>query len=338
MSNVFGAFGGGGSNEYLRKCSITLGSGGNALDLSQLRCRFNITMAINGFRNELYLRVTNLNPSTAAPFLQGEHQPVTVSAGYQTGQYGQIFSGDTTWVVNGRENPTDTMLTVIAHDGGGAHIKAAINKTFPAGSTPNDHLNAALKAMSPFGISRGYIGPDLSQPKYPRAYTYLGMAWQLLERVALTKQAVWTIQQGKIQMLKQNGDNVPGSPFVLNTNTGLIGMPTQEIGQIMARCLINPAIVPGSQVQIAQSLIQPLVLEDQLKIQGQNSYVIPAGVQATAADGIYDVFAIDVEGDTRGLPWYYDLHLKNPNTTTGTVAGQSFTPTPGNSVNFPQPQ
>ena len=282
-------------------------------------------MAQVGRRNPLYLRVTNLNPSTAAPLLKSEHQPITVSAGYEDGPYGQIFSGDTTWVVNGRENPTDTMLTVIAHDGGQAHTKAAINKTFHAGSTPMDRLNAAVQAMSPFGISKGYIGPDLSSPQYPRSDTYLGMAWQLLERVALSKQATWSIQQGKIVMLKQSGDNIPGSPFVLNTNTGLIGMPTQEIGQVLARCLINPGIIVGSQVQLAQGLIQPFLLQQQLA-QGQTDFVVPVGVQATAADGIYEVFAIDVEGDTRGQEWYYDLHLKLPGSTTP------------QSVQYPAPQ
>jgi hypothetical protein len=321
------------SDMYLRRCSIVLGSGGNALELSQLRCRFNITMAVNGKRNELYLRVTNLNPSTAAPFLQSPHQPITVSAGYQSGQYGQIFSGDTTWVVSGRENPTDTMLTVVAHDGGAGHVKAAVNKQFPAGSTPQDRFNAALQAMSPFNISKGYVGPDLSSPKYPRSDTYLGMAWQLLERVAQSKQAVWNIQQGKIQMLKQSGDNVPGSPVVLNTNTGLIGMPSQEIDQVLARCLINPSIVVGSQVQIAQGLVQPLVIVDN-GAQVTGTSIIPPGVQAIAADGIYTVFAIDVEGDTRGMPWYYDLHLMNPNNASGTVQGQTFGGSQGASVQF----
>jgi hypothetical protein len=118
---------------------------------------------------------------------------------------------------------------------------------------------------------------------------------------------------------------LPGAPFVLNTNTGLIGMPTQEIGQVLARCLINPSIRPGSLVQIAQGLIQPLVIQQDLPNGPQNQgYVIPVGLQAIAADGIYLVFAIDVSGDTRGLEWYYDLHLRLPGATNTTEISKKF--------------
>jgi hypothetical protein len=311
------------SGLYGRRCSVSINGG--ALELSTLRCRFQIHMATVGLRTPLYLRVTNLSPQTVAPFLAKEHQPITISAGYQNGQYGVIFSGDITQSVSGRENPTDTLLSVVAHDGGEAHIAAAVNKTFPAGSTPNDLMNAALAAMAPYGVTKGYVGPDMSQPQYPRAQTFFGMAWELMEHVAATMKSTWSIQQGKAQFIKTNGDNLPGAPFVLNTNTGLIGMPTQEIGQVLARCLINPSIRPGSLVQIAQGLIQPLVIQQDLPNGPQNQgYVIPVGLQAIAADGIYLVFAIDVSGDTRGLEWYYDLHLRLPGATNTTEISKKF--------------
>lgn len=296
---------------FIRKVSVTLGGAGGTLDVSTFRCRFNILQIQKGQPGQLYLKVTNLAPSTVQPFLKQEYQKVDISAGYQDGPYGQVFSGDIVQALSGRETQTDTLLTVIAHDGGQARTRSAVNKSLAAGSTPQDHVDQAIKAMAPFGITKGYIGPDLSTPKYPRSVMLYGMAWEILERVARSKQATWSVQQGKMQMIKKEGDNLPGGIIVLNSQTGLIGMPTREIGSIWARCLINPAIKPGVQVQINQSLINqaPRPLSD--------TGIVQPGVFAdTTADGIYTVFQVEYDADTRGLPWYQDLHMLAPGATT----------------------
>jgi hypothetical protein len=291
---------------YIRKCSITLGSASlGTLDVSNFRCRFSILQMQMLQPNQLYLKVTNLAPSTVQPFLQKEYQTVQISAGYQDGPYGQVFSGDIVQALSGRETQTDTLLTVIAHDAGQARTRAAVNKSLAAGSTPMDHVDEALKAMAPFGVTKGYIGPDLSTPKYPRSVMLYGMAWEILERVARSKQATCSFQQGVMQMIKKQGDHLPGGVIVLNSQSGLIGMPTREIGAVWARCLINPAIKPGVQVQINQALInqQPRPLNP---IGGG---VVPNVYADTTADGIYTVFQVEYDADTRGLPWYQDLHM-----------------------------
>ena len=301
---------------YPRKCSILIGS--NNLDLSVLRCRFQINAYQVGDAGMAYCRVTNHAKSTAAPLLVQANMPFQISAGYEDGPYGVIFKGQTTQVIDGRETPTDTMLTIVAHDAGYEKTAAAVNTTIPAGSTPKDHVNAAVKSMGG-NVSQGYIGPDLSTPKYPRAVTLYAMASEILEKVARMKGATWSIQQGKMQMIAQANDSLPGGPVKLNSLTGMIGMPTQEIGGILARSLINPNIKIGGQVEINQaSITQALGQIDPVtgQLQYQNGASNPFLPDITA-DGVYVVFAMDIIGDTRGDPWYMDIRCSKASQVAG---------------------
>jgi hypothetical protein len=164
-------------------------------------------------------------------------------------------------------------------------------------------------------IAMGYLDPALKlfQPVFPRAVTLYGMARDVLLNVAKSKQANVSYQQGQVQMLGLN-NSMPGSAVVLNTDTGLVGMPTQTMGGILARALINPSIKINTQVQIAQALVQGA----QIPI-GPGGQQVPVQIPDIAADGFYKVLGIDFDGDTRGNPWYMDLTC---------IDGRGFTPTP----------
>jgi hypothetical protein len=289
--------------QYLRYCTVTA-DGVGSIDVSTLRCRFNISQWTMQTPNILKLQVSNMLPATARQFVQKEYKHIQVDAGYLDG-HGIIFQGDIKQAIYGRESPTDTLLTVYAADGDHAHNYATVNTTFPPGSTPQQHLNAAVSAMSPMGVTQGYIGVDLSTPVYSRAVTLFGMARDVIANIAKSKQATTSYQQEKVTMVPYNG-SAPGSAITLNSSTGLIGMPTQTIKGIFARCLINPAIKVHSQVQINQKDIQGAYAP--ITVQGDQT-ITQAQLPSIAADGLYTVYRIDVDGDTRGNPWYQDLQM-----------------------------
>jgi hypothetical protein len=75
---------------------------------------------------------------------------------------------------------------------------------------------------------------------------------------------------------------------MLNSNTGLIGMPTQEIGGVMCRSLINPNIVwAGGLVQINQGDVQGLLRGVQPT--GESNTSIKTLVGQIATDGLFRV-------------------------------------------------
>jgi baseplate hub protein gp41 len=290
--------------QYLRFCQITADGGAGTIDVSTLRCRFRISQGTMITPSILKLEVSNILPSTGQQFANKEYAHIKIDAGYQDG-HGIIFQGNIVQAIYGRESPTDTLLTVYAADGDHAHNYATVNTTFPPGSTPQQHFNAAIQAMQPFGISQGFVGVDLSTPTYSRAVTLFGMARDVLSNIAKFKQATVSYQQEQVTMV-QNGKSAPGGAIVLNSNTGLIGIPTQTIQGILARCLINPSIKVHTQVQINQFDINGGAAA--INVAGDTS-IGQAQLAHIAADGLYTVYKVDVDGDTRGNPWYQDLAM-----------------------------
>ena len=114
-----------------------------------------------------------------------------------------------------------------------------------------------------------------------------------------------------------------GGAIELNTNTGLIGMPTLTLGGVLARSLINPQIKVGGSIHIDQSLVQGLL--PQVNEQGEAlPYETGTGDQVSvAADGMYTVRRIDYHGDTRGNPWYMDILALQPNLNTSETQAAS---------------
>lgn len=298
----------------------TFGIQGVGVQDTGLRVRFQIKLFASVSLNLATVKITNPLPQTAHGFVSTPDQPITIDAGYQD-SHGVIFKGTIRQAVYGRDNPTDTVLTLYCTDGDIGHNYGVVNKSLPQGSTPHDHVQHAVQSMS--GVSLGFIDPALqiAQPKYPKSVQLYGMARDVLDRIARLKKANWSIQQGQVEIVGYNNTK-PGGPIVLNTNTGLIGMPTQEIGGIMARSLINPSIKINTSVQIAQSLVQGAQYtpgpDGSIAVSQQT-------IPYVSADGVYKVLGITYDGDSRGNPWYMDLTCIAPATIAG-AAGAGIVP------------
>lgn len=228
-----------------------------------LRVRFLVKKGVELGFNTAFIRVTNPNPSTARSLVQLVAQPelnppITIDAGYED-NHGVIFHGQIKQAIYGRESPTDTLLQLVCSTFDMEYNHGVINKSLAAGSTMMDHFNQAITAMaavSQTSIGVGYIDPalNISQPVYPKSVQLFGMARNTLWRIARSKQANVFDDQDKIHLLGY-ANTMPGSPVVLNSQTGLVGMPTLDAGGLMARSLLNPSIRIGCVVQIAQSQI-----------------------------------------------------------------------------------
>ena len=278
-----------------------------------LRVQFKIEKMRMGTPGVAHVTVTNLSDRTANALAKLE-APVILSGGYLDNS-GLLFTGTVNQYIKGRESPTDKTFQIFARDTGtvsDGHVQAVVSKALAKGSTPLDHFNAIADAFAPYGIKKGFAPADvLSRLKYPRGVSLFGMAKDLMRDLALSNQSSWSIQDGTVQMLSINAQPQTG-PFVLNSATGLIGIPTQTSDGIMVRCLINPKIsllAGHNYIQVDQKLIQ-----QQAQSQAFTGDVSNAQIPVIATDGIYEVVYIEVTGDTRGVPWYMDLTCKAANT------------------------
>ncbi len=71
--------------------------------------------------------------------------------------------------------------------------------------------------------------------------TLFGHARDVLANIAKTKNASVSYQNEQVTIVPKGG-SAPGGAIVLNSTTGMIGMPSQSIGGIFARCLERAAL------------------------------------------------------------------------------------------------
>lgn len=295
------------TEQWIRSCSLEIEGGGKKLTVSDLRVRFSIKQGTTQSPDTAIIVITNLAEATAQKIQDAAAkkttQMVTLTAGYQTAP-GVIFKGNIQESRKGRENPTDTILTIWAASGDAGYNFAVVNKTLAKGSTPQDHHNALMEAFRPFGILPGYVPTELmTQFKNPRGVPLFGMARDHMRKLAASLGCSWSITDDKLDLVPI-GKAKPGSTTVINAETGMVGMPMQTTAGVVVKCLINPTLRPKQTIKLDNKSIQ-LASYDQSYTGAGNNYFVSQSTLST--DGTYVILAIDMEGDTRGGPWYQTL-------------------------------
>lgn len=286
--------------QYLRKASLIIGTGKEAIDLSDLQFKFSIKAQTLQSPNSLYLRLYNASRETANRIKAWkEGANVVIQAGYD-GNYGTVFYGNIIQLRHGKESAVDTYLDITAADGDQAYIHATVNTSLAAGSSAKDHVDVALQAMKQYGISQGYV-TELPENKLPRGKVMFGAARDVLRAVAKTTNTDWSIQDGNLNVVAREAF-LPGQVVDLTYKTGLIGMPIQEYGGIRIRCLLNPCIKAGRVVKINNASVQEYQMDIGYRTSAAN------GLAATLdRDGYYVSIQVAHQGDTRGEDWYTDI-------------------------------
>lgn len=290
------------ANQYIRKCELLVGSGSEVIDLSQLRIKFKVEQADSQTPNNAAIRVYNLSDATSQK-IQKEFSFVSLQAGYENGNFGLIFIGTVKQIKRGREDAITTYLDIFAADGDQAYNFGTVNTTLAKGSTAKDQVDAIAKAM---GVDVGYIAP-LSEAKLPRGKTMYGMGRDHLRRIAQTNGVSWSINNGKIVMLKPTG-YLPGTAVVLTSTTGMIGQPEQTEDGIHVTCLLNPQIKVGGLIQLNNASIQMAARQP-----GYNADLAFNTLPPLSNDGFYRVYVQNFEGDNRANdPWFSELTCLAP--------------------------
>lgn len=295
------------SYQYLREAQLLVANQDQALDLSGLRFKFQIKAADVESPTNAWIRVYNLSNDTIQ-LIRPSFTRVILEAGYQ-GNRGVIFDGTIKQFRIGRESSTDNYLDLLAADGDLAYNYAVVNRTLAAGSSTGDRINATVDAMKRYGVQGQQILLPETGGVLPRGKVLFGMARHQLRIAAQSVGATWSIHNGKVTVVPKAGYK-PDQVVVLNGQTGLIGRPEQTVDGIRARALINPSIQIGGRVQIDNAAINQTLQAD------PDAAPVPfnqwAGLQLfanIASDGIYRVYVIEYDGDTRGQEWYADLTL-----------------------------
>jgi hypothetical protein len=268
---------------------------------AQLRFRFEVRASDVDTPNTMVARAYNLSESTRNTIIK-EYDTVTLTAGYENGNKGNIFQGNIKRFGFGRERNVDSFLDIMAGDGDKAYNESVINQTFPAGATDAQSLSALAAAMAiPVDqMANGYL---LTGGILPRGKTMFGMARVHMAELAKKNNCRWSIQNGVVTLIPESG-YLPGEAIVINSSTGMIGTPESTDNGIMIRCQLNPFIKIGRAVKINNKDINQAVVKSQFGFPSYQSLYYPATVTGA---GLYRVLVAEHFGDTRGQDWYTDL-------------------------------
>ncbi len=316
------------SKNWIRHFELMLlDKDGKGINFTDFKVTFNIEWYNTSFPRAAIFKIYNLSQNTINRITGTEFSKLRLIAGYdgstspdgqnEEANFGEIFSGDIRYTITGRDNPTDTFILIQAIDGHNAFINATINQTVAAGYTVADINNLLMRNLAPFGITPGLM-PEMPPTVFPRGKTMYGMTRDYLDNVAKQCKATWQFVNGRVDMVPH--DKYVHEAIVLNSNTGLIGMPQQTIGSgVNARGLINPNIRLNGLIQLNQESVYRATLSSRdvqmsggrLEDQNDNGNVTVNGLvnppASIATDGVYIVRGISYTGDTRGNPWYMDM-------------------------------
>lgn len=295
-------------DQWIRKVSLIVGpDGGEGLDLSLLRIHFKVNQSDFETPNNAVIRVYNL-ADTEAQKIRKEFTRVVLQAGYRDGAFGIIFQGTIKQVRIGRESQVDTYIDIYASDSDEMYNFGMVNQSVAAGTSPNAQIDMIAKSM---GGETGNIQFDTGLQENIRGKVLYGMGRVQLRNMARTGLASWSIQNGKVTMVPLTG-YAKGEAVVINSQTGMIGLPQQTEAGVTVQCLINPKIVIGTQVHLDQGSVQRAAVSLNLTSVNQTEAAFPP----IATDGFYYVMVVEHEGDTRDNEYYSTLTCLTVNKTT----------------------
>lgn len=281
------------TQQYLRQLSVVVGNANEAFDFSDLHCKFQVKNADVQTLKSADLTIYNLSSDTANRIFQKEFTTVQISAGYP-GNMGMIFTGQIAMVRDGKESATDTFVNIQAQDGDQAFNQGRSNFTLQKGYTPNDIYNRLLQDMAQFGITAGFKPTFTGNPSVD-AFSCYGMTRNQLRNFANAQKCRWSIENGQLNFLPINAV-YPGQVPLITPASGLIGTPEQTLGGIIVKCLLNPNIRAGGQINLGNSPI------NQLTSTNANQNVV--SVPSLAGAGAYKALQVIHDGDNRGNVWY----------------------------------
>jgi len=283
--------------------------GFNEFDLSDFHFIFTVDHAQLQTPKKLVCTIYNLHPKVS-DIIAGEFTQVRLEVGYKDDKKrGELFKGFIVWTERGKENATDTYLTIWANSWDGAITSAVVNETLPKGSTSADVFKACVRAMATYGVSLGFMSPGLSKTEAPRARTISGSAKDVLRDMARSEGAEVFVDADRVNTLKWD-ETMPGPTIVLNSKTGMLDIPKQTPGGVTVRSLMNAQFRPGMAVKIDETDIvrqqRSQGAEQAGALPEQNMQLILSQA-AVQSDGVYKIHKVVHHGDTRGDPWYSDI-------------------------------
>jgi hypothetical protein len=178
---------------------------------------------------------------------------VTLEAGYD-GLIERVFTGDLIWAESVPDR-VDWVTKMIVGDGARAVAHARVNRSFKRGVRLKAVLDEVVRALG-VSLPRAILGDSAMLKEFASGITLQGPAARELTRLLGPHGYDWSIQDGRLQVLKPSAHR-PEEAVVISEKNGMIGSPSfgspPEKGKapvLTVVTLLKPGIVPGGLVQV----------------------------------------------------------------------------------------
>lgn len=280
---------------YGRRYRVLVETGdGSALDVSELRCNFDITKTAYMEAHQSVLKIYNLSPEDENKLIK-QGQTIIIEAGYNGSQYGIIFAGKIIQPIRSRENGVDYVLTLVSMDEEVYAGYGLVNITLVNESNLRDAVEVATTtATYPRKLGK-LIDTTIT---YPRGKVLFGTPKTFLDNCARSENATYYGENGEVNIIKAeiSDDDIDASMIPsFSPASGLLDNPSQTEYGISCKILLNPSVTLGSLFHIDNTLVAGLRFQ-----QGQQ-------LRPMDSSGIYRVIKIHYVGDTRGDDWYMEI-------------------------------
>ena len=267
--------------QYGRQYLLQVGDENSSIQINNLRVKFQIRQTHDKKPNRATISIYNLNPTNRNLIVQKKYTKISLSVGYGTLDSCRIiYSGQISKPRTVR-NGLDFITEMECDDGATDYREAFINVTLAAGSTHSDIISQCMGTMN--NVQPGVFGVD-NDVTLTRGRVCYGMTRDVLSQIADHHDADWSIQNGRLVILKSDYIQ-PGDAVFLSQTTGMINSPRVTNGGLEVSCLINPELLVGGLVRIDS------IVDDY--------------------DGDYKITSVERSGDTHGDEWTDTLTLVN---------------------------
>lgn len=267
---------------------------GTSLDVSQLRCTFNIVKSAYLECNTSTVKIYNLNPDDENRLIKSGHT-IIIEAGYAGSSYGVIFKGNIVQPLRSKENGVDYCLTLVSMDADRYVAYGLVAVALSAQQSARDAVDACVSKAGDvtkenFNVEEGVISNKTTQIKYPRGKVLFGSPTQYLSQISKSVNTTYYAEDGTINIIAP--DELADDEILdLSPDSGLIGTPTQGTYSISCECLLNPRIKTNTLFHIDNKRIT------------NYQYTPGQSVRGLDTNGIYRVIKLTHSGDTRGSSW-----------------------------------
>lgn len=254
------------NENFGRLCEVNVGG----LRVESLRVGFTIEKTTKREPNTCEIAVYNLSRThrealetgygkARVPGTKRKAIPVRLAAGYQGNGMSLLFYGQLREVFS-RPESDGSWVTVLRSGDGDRATRA--RATF--GFRPGVSISRVVESLAgEMGIGLGNAGKQLAVAQLVglgatigRGATFEGAAPEQLDALLRSAGYEWSIQDNTLQVVPI-GKSLDALGVVLSPQTGLVDVPTiDEKGNLQARALLLPGLVPGRRVKVRSSTIR----------------------------------------------------------------------------------